>query len=81
MELKDFPEVNVRIAEDQPEFGTIPALVDKKTNTATFCFQLDQAERERVMDSGEIWFTQCLNALGQMHPISCSTIKEDLING
>lgn len=78
MELKEFKEVNVRVAENQPEYITIPAFVNPKEGSITFCFELDQSERERIMDTGEIWFTQ-LTGGGKMQPVCCSTIKEDLI--
>ncbi len=78
MQAIEFPEVNVRIAEHQEEYETLPAFWDKKQGSMTFCFKLTEEEINRIYATGEIWFKQL--TFGQpMNPITLSTNKEDLI--
>ena len=78
MEAKEFPEVNLRIAEDQPEYQTLPVYHNSKEGSVTFCFQLDEDELNRVKATGEIWIKQfTFNRV--MNPIAPTTNKEDLI--
>jgi hypothetical protein len=54
--LKEFPQVNVRIAEDQEEYQTIPAYYHGDTSgTVTFCWKLTSEQIEVVKETGEIW--------------------------
>ena len=54
MKAIEFPEVNVRIAENQPEYETLPVhyCPDKETNgyfhRATMCFELDEQDRANL---------------------------------
>jgi len=78
MKAKEFPEVNLRIAEDQPEYHTLPAFHNKKEGSVTFCFELSEDEINRLYATGEIWFKQ-LTFNGPMQPIALSCNKEELI--
>ena len=78
MKAIEFPEVNVRIAEDQPEFETLPAYFDREEGSVTFCFKLTEEEILRMYATGEIWFKQ-LTGGKPMQPIALSTNKEELI--
>ena len=85
MTAVEFPEVNVRIAEDQPEYETLPARVgdvpiDEKfvATGATFCFKLSPAELEEVVRTGVIWQTQMTGG-GKLQPIRMSTQKPDFL--
>lgn len=78
MRSKEFPEVNIRIAEDQPEYQTLPAFFNSEEGSVTFCFELDEDELNRVKATGEIWFKQ-LTFGGPMQPVAMSTNKETLI--
>jgi len=53
----DFPERNVEIAKDQPQYRTLPAFVD--TNTAegvmVTCWQLSWRDRLAVLVTGKLW--------------------------
>lgn len=78
MTAKEFKEVNVRIAENQPEYETLPAYWNKDEGSLTFCFKLEEDELNRVKATGEIWFKQ-LTFGRPMNPITLSTNKEVLI--
>lgn len=84
MKAIEFPEVNVRIAENQPEYETLPVNVtpDAETNgyfnSITMCFELDEEERKRVAETGQIWQTVLVPADDQFHPIRLSVLKPDL---
>jgi len=78
MQPKEFPEVNVRIAEHQDEFVTLPARFNVKDGTMTFCFELSDDEINRIRATREIWFS--VLTYGQpLQPIMLSTLKEELI--
>lgn len=78
MLAKDFKEVNVRIAEHQEEYQTLPAYYNQQEGSMTFCFELSEDEIHRIRATGEIWFKML--TFGQpMQPICLSCNKEDLI--
>ncbi len=74
----EFPEVNVRIAEHQPEFTTLPAHHNEGEGSVTFCFKLTEDEINRMHATGKLWFKQIIG-IHSFHPIMLSTNKEDLI--
>ena len=74
----EFDEVNVRIAEHQEEYETLPAFINQGEGSATFCFQLNKEELDEIAKTGKIWFKQ-LTFGKPMNPISMSTQKDDLI--
>lgn len=78
MKAAEFEEVNVRIAEDQPEYETLPAHYNKEEGSLTFRFELTEAERNRIYATGEIYF-KVMTFDEPMQPIAMSTNKEDLI--
>jgi len=78
MEASEFPEVNLRIAEHQPEYATLPAFHNKEEGSVTFCFKLTEEEISRMYATGEIRFKQ-LTGNRPMQPIALSTNKEELI--
>lgn len=65
MNAIEFPGVNIRIAEDQPEYQTLPAFggdipIDDAGNTVpgiTCCFKLTPEELAEVNRTGVIWHT------------------------
>jgi hypothetical protein len=84
MKAIEFPEVNVRIAENQEEYETIPVYIRPDLETkgyfsqATACFELDQQERAEVAETGQIWLT-ILNPNDQsFHPIMMSIKKPEI---
>jgi hypothetical protein len=78
MTASEFDEVNVRIAEDQPQYETLPAYWNKQDGTIVFCFDLTNEEIAEIVNTGKIWFKQ--KTFNQpMQPIFMSTLKGDLI--
>lgn len=75
---KEFEEVNIRIAEHQEEFITLPAFWNIEEGSMTFCFQLSQDEVNRIKATDEIWF-KIVTGGRPMQPITLSTNKEELI--
>ena len=78
MKAIEFPEVNVRIAENQPEYETIPALIKQYEDSSmveiTMCLLLDQEERQQVAETGCVWLS-VLQLAGKFHPIKTSLLK------
>ena len=77
MKAIEFPEVNVRIAENQPEYETIPAnfrqYEDTNLHEVAMCIQLDEEERKQVAETGCIWLT-ILQPEGNFNPIKTSFV-------
>lgn len=79
MKSIEFEGHNVKIAENQPEYETLPAYYDKQEGSMTFCFELSDDELEQVGKTGKIWIKQL--TFGQpMNPIAGSCLKEELIS-
>jgi len=55
MKAIKFPEVNVTIAKDQPQYTTLPTYIDNKTGMVVNCFQLDDLEVEQILAYKKIW--------------------------
>ena len=78
MKAIEFEGHNVKIAENQPEYETLPALLNKQEGSMTFCFELDAVELEQVKKTGKIWLKQ-LTFGRAMQPIAGTILKESLI--
>lgn len=78
MKAIEFKGHNVKIAENQPEYETLPALFNKQEGSMTFCFELDEQELEQVKKTGKIWIKQ-LTFGKAMQPIAGTVLKESLI--
>lgn len=78
MKAIEFPEVNVRIAEKQEEYETLPVHVDMSDNRTktTMCFELNEEECKQVAETGRIW-VQMLTFGYSFHPISMSFLKPE----
>ena len=77
MIAKEFDEVNVRIAENQDEYETLPAFCNTQEGTAMVCFELDEDEKKQVTETGLIYM-KVLTGNGKLQPIAMSVIKDDL---
>jgi hypothetical protein len=60
MKAITFPEVNVVIAKDQPEYFPLPSHVgwldkDKSLHGVTFCWKLSFKERIKLLFTGCLW--------------------------
>ena len=78
MRAIEFPEVNVRIAEHQEEYETLPVFADasKAEVPVTMCFELSDEEKKQVDETGKIWLTVlCFG--GSFHPINNSCLKPE----
>jgi len=78
MKAIEFPEVNLRIAESQEQFETLPAYHNEEEGSITICFKLSIDEINRLRATDELWF-KIKTGNESMHPIMLSTNKEDLI--
>jgi len=84
MKAIEFPEVNLRIAENQPEYETLPANIqpDKQTkgffNQFTFCFELDEDEKKQIAETGHVWQTVLVPKGRSINPIFMSTLKPEM---
>lgn len=61
MKAVDFPQVTHRIAEDQPEYDTLPAYVgqvgESEHHTGIVCcFELSNEEIQRIKKYKKVWF-------------------------
>jgi hypothetical protein len=71
-----FPQVNIEIAKNQPEYNTLPAFYNPEDGTTTFCFELELEEIQQIARTGKIWIQQL--TFGQkMQPISGSCLKPE----
>lgn len=84
MKAIEFPEVNIRIAENQEEYETLPvnAQPDPESNgyfqRVTMCFELDEEEKRQVAETGKIWHTVLVPPQTGFHPVAMSTLKPEL---
>lgn len=78
MKAIEFPEVNVRIAENQPQYETLPVHIDTEDSATptTMCFQLDPEEIKQVVETGRVWM-QMLTFGQSFHPIKMSLLKPE----
>nr|BDD47015.1 hypothetical protein 10 [Balneolaceae bacterium] len=73
MKAVEFDEVNVRIAEHQDEYETLPAHVGRNGVVIT-CFELDEEEKKQVQETGKIYLS--LMTFGQpLQPIGGSVLN------
>lgn len=75
MKAVEFPQVNVRIAENQPQYETLPAhIVDEPEGRIITCFELTDEEIDEIVKTRKLWHVQ-LSFRQRMQPISLSTQK------
>ena len=88
MDFIEFPGVNVRIAEDQPEYQTLPAQIgvlpvldaDGNENQAiamTCCAKLDEAEIAQVVEHGILYLT-VLTFGNPLQPIHSTFLRPNM---
>lgn len=78
MKAKEFSEVNIRIAEHQEEYQTLPAFYNSAEGSLTVCFELDSDELNRMKATNELWLK--IYTFGQpLQPLHPSCNKEALI--
>lgn len=57
MEATEFPQVNLHLGEDQPEFQTLPAYHDGEGRVIA-CFKPSPEELAEIQRTGVIWYEQ-----------------------
>lgn len=78
MKAVEFDEQSHKIAEDQPEYETLPALIDVEQGVVISCWQLSEAELQEINKTGLIWVSQ-MNFNEPLQPISITVFKGDAI--
>lgn len=76
MKPKVFPQVNAIFGKDQPEYEPLPAL-QTSDGYVVMCFQMTEAEKKRVAETGEIWIS-LLTGGGALQPIYVTTEPGEL---
>lgn len=77
MKSIDFPEANLPLAKDQPEYQTLYVHFQKFTVPyfpMTACFQLTDEEVEEIVRTRKLWFTQSTFGKG-FSPITLSLMN------
>lgn len=77
MKTVRFPEVNLVIAENQPEYVTMPVNYDRERGTATICWSLSWKEILVVLFTGRIWHTVMTFGMS-MQPQMVSATKPEM---
>lgn len=80
MKAVEFPQVNVHIGKDQPEYNTLPAFRDPedKTTRVIACFELDDDEIGKLKETKKIWFSQ--TTFGYcMQPVLLTVNRDDVM--
>lgn len=73
MKPKEFPQMTVKIAEEQEEYQTLPAYISPD-GVVIACFELSEKEREQVSNNGEIYLS--IHTSGQhLQPIGMSVLN------
>lgn len=79
MTPKNFPEVNVTFAKDQPEYQPLPAFRNNSPQgEVVTCWNLSFRERIRVLFKGEIWVS-LLTFNNPLTPSFITTKKDDVL--
>lgn len=76
MKPKEFSEANVVYGKGQPEYKPLPAHKTEE-GEAIFCFELDEEERKRIAQTGELWVS-LLTFNQPLQPIFITINKSDL---
>lgn len=82
MKAIEFPEVNIRIAENQPEYETLPVCAKPNESYGmsqiTCCFELNEEEKKQIAETGLIWFTVLQPFSSRFHPIILDVTKPEM---
>ena len=77
MKAKQFKEVNAVYGENQPEYYPLPAY-KSEDGTVVFCFELDEEERKKIAETGELWVA--LRTFNKpLQPICVTVNKSDIL--
>lgn len=78
MIIVEFEEVNVKIAEDQEEYQTVPAHWNGKEGSIVYCFKLTQGEIDEIVETRKVYFKQ-LTFGKPMQPVHPSVFKNEVL--
>jgi len=78
MTPKEFEGSNIKIAEHQEEYQTLPAYANE-SGTIITCWKLSPEEIAKISETGELWFLQ-MTFNQNMQPIYPSTSREEVFN-
>ena len=81
----DFPQANVIVGKDQPEYLPLPMHYNPEDpmKPMTCCFELSDEELAEVIRTKRIWYTQCTFG-NNLHPVRMdvrSPFPEAVITG
>ena len=76
MKPKKFEEANVVYGKGHSEYLPLPAHKTEE-GQAIFCFELDEEERKRIAETGELWVS-LLTFNKPLQPILLTTKKSDI---
>jgi hypothetical protein len=74
MKPAHFPEANIVIAKDQPQYIPLPAYHDGAS--ATFCWELTDEEIAYLVVHKHLWHT-VLTGNGPLQPVLLSVVKPE----
>ena len=78
MKSIEFKDVNVRFAENQEQYQTLPALrIGDEKDTIITCWGLSIKERLRLLFTGRIWMSE-MNFHGNLTPRFFSTKRKEI---
>lgn len=78
MKAVEFDEVNLRIAEEQEEYQTLPAHVNPKEGSITCCFELSDEEKAEIAKTGKVWL-KVYTFMKPLQPIYPTVDKSEVI--
>ena len=74
MKATTFPEVNVNIAENQPQYATLPSYINRKTGLIVNCFEISDLELEVINAYKKIWIHHFTG--GVLQPFNIVAVKD-----
>lgn len=77
MKAVEFTEANVKIAEHQKDFHTVPAHYNPEEGSIIYCMELTDVEILSLVHGKKIWVKQ-LTGGRPMQPILMTTLKSEL---
>ncbi len=78
MKAIEFEEVNLKVAEHQEEYVTLPVLHDPNKGTVTCCWELSDEEIGILKETKKIYHTQIIGN-DKMQPIYTTVHKGEVI--
>jgi len=77
MKSINFEESNVKFAENQPEYITLPAFYDKENGIVVTCYKMSFRERITLLFTNRIWLS--IMTFGQaLQPQKMNVLKSEV---